>query len=273
MSRTQPAQFPHSIGLSPNNIQGVRMVPVTVSFPGVQNGLQVYTDDFQMEEMDGTINAIQSLYFDNSRNFAPMFFTVNETQQQITFPPQSQGFIPLFAQTSMSYTVQYSGQESGEQGNAVLRLYFYNTPCQPAIWYPYSTVTGLQTSSFNGTGAAFTVQTNNAGNVFPNRRIFIDGWDTGGNLPTTAIVLTASLSNTLSTAGGEIGVLDYLIEVPAAGGAAVGYFFEKKYNPPLMVGQGAAIPGGFQATNGVLQVSAVGAGQTGAVTNLYWHLA
>jgi hypothetical protein len=271
MSRTQPAQFPHSIGLAPNNIQGVRMVPVTVSFPGVQNGLQVYTDDFQMEEMDGTINAIQSLYFDNSRNFAPMFFTVNETQQQITFPPQSQGFIPLFAQTSMSYTVQYSGQEAGEQGNAVLRLYFYNTPCQPTIWYPYSTVTALVgTGNNGGTGAAFGIFTNGNSNVFPNRRIFIDGFDIGGIGGTTAGTLGVTLNTPINTAGGEIGQIIWEFPFPETPAA---FFNSIRFDPPLMSGNGAAIPGGgFQSQNVELSVNA-SPGSTIVQANLYWHLA
>lgn len=268
MSRQQPIQLPHSIGLAPTGVQGARVVPVIISFPGAVNLIQVYTDDFFLEEQDGTINGIQSVYFDNSRNFLPMFLVVNETQQALTLPAQSQGYLPLFALNGMSYTVSFMGTESGQQGNAVLKLMFYNTPTQPFIWNAYANPVGIVTEGSN-TGAALTVTVNSSASVFPNRRIYIDGVDYSVSASAFTTVSTGlNINNILLSSGGGGGAIDYQIPIPSGG-----TFWSTHFSPPLMSAFGSAIPnGGYQSALPFVTTTAVVGTSVFQVCNVYWHL-
>lgn len=268
MSKQQPPQFPHSIGLAPTGVQGVRVIPVTVSFPGAVNTIQVYNDDFFIEEQDGTINGIQSVYFDNSRNFAPMYLVINETQQALTLPAQMQGYLPVFALNGMSYTVSFMGSEAGEQGNAVLKLMFYNTPCQPFMWNAYANEPSYVQYAANVSGAALTATTNGASQVYPNRRIFVDGVDASvtGTISSTGMGL--ALSNILFTSQGQGGQNGWTMPLSANGG-----FWRQSFSPPLMAAFGTAIPGGgYNSTNPVFSSAAITGSPVTVQLNLYWHL-
>lgn len=272
MSKSQPSQRPISIGLAPTQEQGARMIgPISITFTGASinttGNTNVVTDDLAIELENGTINNIQSVFFDSSGCPIPVALTFNDTQQTIVFPPKSQGYIPVLATNSMSYSAVGYGGGAVAGATYNIDVSFLNTPCEAQIW---STLPGsmLCQTSVNAGNTALLATPNNGGVPFSNpqgRDLYIYGFDITGTGATAEGSITATLTN-IATANyaGASGSLSWQFDVPVLGAGSVN--FTRRFDPPLRV---------TRAVNGspstpALSVPAMGAGQTAAGIALYY---
>lgn len=70
---------------------------------------------------------VQTLYVDNSANPASISFTFTVSQQKITIPAQSQGYIPVLSPNPPLISVSTTGTPT-------VRVHFLNAPYPAAIW-------------------------------------------------------------------------------------------------------------------------------------------
>lgn len=270
MSKAQLNQFPHSMGLAPQQAQGVRALgPLTINFPGITAGVaQTYSDDFQMEEIDGTINAIQSLYFDTTQMSLAAVLTIQETGQVLTLPANSQGYIPIFAQNGMTYNVTTYGATTTLF--QTMQLTFSNTPCQMGIWRPARDNPGFFNSVQNGGNATLNNQILTTVAVPLGAQVFVDGFAITGTGATAGGAVVATLTSMLTASNGFTGTMSFLVPVPTL---PENFSFERVFDPPIMQGlitkSGKQISAGFGV---ILSVPAMGVGQTAAGSEIYWHL-
>lgn len=269
MSKGQLNQFPHSIGLAPEQAQGVRALgPLLLSFPGIAGaGTQTYADDFNMEEIDGTINTIQSLWFDSSDMVFSAVLSIRETGQNVILPPNYQGYVPIFANAQMTYTVTTAGASASTYQQ--LSMTFFNTPCSPGIWKAPSQSFSNVVAASNAGNAAISLQANGGVAIRPGSQIYVDGFNITGTGATAGGAVTALLSGIFGEVAGIIGNQPFLVPVPTLPN---NLNFERVFNPPLLCGlitkSGLGIAGGAP----ILTVPAMGVGQTAVGAELYYHL-
>lgn len=270
MSLQQPAQFPISIGLAPQQAQGARGIgPIVLNFNvfTAASGLtNVISDDLIIEGEDGSINNIQAVYFDSSQCPLPVSFTIGDSQQTIIFPPKSQGYIPIMATNAMRYTAVGYGGGGVALGYQVL-LTFLNVPVQPQIW-SVMPLTGLVAAGVSAGNTVMAVSANNNGGVsMPlGRDVFVDGFDISGNGATAEGPITATLTNISdSNWNGTATTLSFVIDIPALGTPVS---VSRRFDPPLRtIRQASNVPG-----SPALTVPAFGAGNTAAGVLLYYRV-
>lgn len=276
MSLQQPPQIPISIGLAPQQAQGARMVgPIQLTFVGVSNqfGLTtVVNDDLILEGEDGTINNIQSLYFDSSACPIPIELIINDTQQSIILPAKCQGYLPVLATNSLRYTAFGYGGGALAGASYTVELSFLNVPCAAQIWSTMPSQ-NLVSSLVNAGNATLSLATNNNGvpiagaGLGSGRDTYIYGFDVTGTGATAEAPVTATLTNIAGLGyAGATETVSFVIDVPVLG-ASVN--FTRRFEPPLRATRTAAnIPNTV-----TLSVPAMGAGQTAAGAVLYYGVA
>lgn len=128
-------QRPHSIGVVPR--QGPRItVPfaLTSVLSGTGNTGTVAVGDMTMEDAEGIINNIQTMFVDasNTQFGGRLYFL--ETQQTIFIPPASQGYYPIAVgpQTQMTWTAwDGAGTDSGQ---VTITIQFLNVQVSGTVW-------------------------------------------------------------------------------------------------------------------------------------------
>lgn len=117
--------------------EGPKVVPLALDFTAAGG----YTVDLSNLFSGGQLTVVQTVYADNSANPAPLQFFVPDTQETITFPPFSQGFLPLFFSSTFKLVVTSSGGVK-----LVAQLLNYNVA--PSMWnsngFPAIGVGGVQ---------------------------------------------------------------------------------------------------------------------------------
>lgn len=267
MSKAQLNQFPHSIGLAPQQAQGVRALgPLIIPFPGQATGLiQTYSDDFQLEEMDGSINAIQSVWVDSTLMSLSATLTINETGQQISIPPNSQGFVPVFAANSMTYSV--TTQNAQTTLFQLLKLCFFNTPCSPGIWRVDN---GLPAQVTSTSGVGNAAMSTSLGGGFPvpsGQQSYIDGVLIGGSGATAGQVATLSLTGIYQSDVGAVSTLSIPFQVPTL---PENLELMITFPRPLLCGV-SKLGNTIQSSGCTIAVTAMGAGQTSSSLSVFWH--
>jgi hypothetical protein len=126
---------PVNIGLAPNNIQGPRctkVFSVLSTFAANQNVLGSVTNfDLTMEDAEGAIDNIQTMWVDNSMSPSSMFFQFLETGQRLMIPAKSQGYFPVACgnQVQLQVTAFIPGG-----GGYQTFFQFFNIPISPCVW-------------------------------------------------------------------------------------------------------------------------------------------
>lgn len=129
--------IPVNIGLSPTGPQGPRCTrPLLVNGVFVANNQplsNVSSYDLAMEDEQGAINNIQTMFFDTS--FSPSAFIVffQETGQRFVLPAKSQGYIPIACGSNLKFQTCLLTPGGNASGYA-MTLQFFNVPIQPCTW-------------------------------------------------------------------------------------------------------------------------------------------
>lgn len=114
-----------SVNVNKNPCEGPKTLPIVCDF----SIASVQTFDFTTFLATGAISGLQGVFIDNADNGQKLTLTINSTGQRIVCPANSQGFFPLFMQPG-------NGQIAVTcTGGNTSKIYFYNTPIMPAVWF------------------------------------------------------------------------------------------------------------------------------------------
>lgn len=122
MSNFAPRQSACNLGLLPPADQSSRYLHITVTLAA--NTIQ---DDLVLENENGTIETVQTIYVDTSAMSAAVTIKFLESGQSFTLPKQRQAYFPVLCSQQVPYTVTSTGEGTFE-------LFFINVPVPPATW-------------------------------------------------------------------------------------------------------------------------------------------
>jgi hypothetical protein len=86
-----------------------------------------YDFDLTVLQIKGQFGPLQTVYVDNSANTAPLIMTVQNTNQVITWPANSQGYVTVFASVPTKFSM-------ASIGTVVLNVQLMNFCIQPFVW-------------------------------------------------------------------------------------------------------------------------------------------
>lgn len=268
MSLANAPQLPINVGLAPQQAQGARCIgPIPLIFTTQVAGFNQFltvSDDLVMEGEDGTINTVQSMFFDASNCWSDVVFTIVDTGQTLRLPAKSLGYLPILCSNSFRFSATMQTGTEGQQDAPFINVTFYNTPCQPFIW---DCITNMTQGSVNSTGvvAGNTLinMTALAGfSVPPNKNLYVTDIGVSGSGATAEGNGTINLTNIVPAPLGAIGTMSWGFEVPLLGAGSIN--FKRNFNPPLRAATSPPAVGkpGFTSLVPVVNVPAVGAGNT-----------
>jgi len=148
-----------SVGLAPAHGQ----VQITQSVTLVSGTSQLL--NFVESLNKSKIDFIQTIYADNSQNSSPLVVVCNLTQQTLTWPPFSQGYIGCMVPREASFFTVTSSN------SVTVNMHFMAMMVPYAIWYPAGNSGAATGVSFDGSTtitAGGTAQ-NLFGGVTPNK--------------------------------------------------------------------------------------------------------
>jgi hypothetical protein len=268
MAILQATQSPHSIGLPPNQSQGVRALgPYTIPFQTQVAGQYIvvsFSDDLIVENEDGSINNIQSLYFDNMANFFDVAFTMQDTGQTLYFPAKTCGYLPVMTSNTPRYYARIYGYSEAQQSTPFVVVTFFNTPVQPCVYSPVSTGApfAYNAAASNAGNAALSVNLLNGSNLQNNLNLYVTGFGIVGSGATAESQGSATLTGMAILPNGSVGNMVWYFDIPATGQSVN---FVRTFNPPLRAYTtplSGSHPPGFETSQPVLTVAAFGAGNT-----------
>lgn len=114
------AQYQVSNGLAP--VGEPLCVPVTLDLTTTAE----LTIDFQLEESNGVIGTIQTLYIDNADNAQPLEIIFAITGQRIKCGANRQGYFPVLVTDT-----QFRAKSTGA---VKVNVHFVNVPMPAAVW-------------------------------------------------------------------------------------------------------------------------------------------
>jgi hypothetical protein len=199
------------------------------------------------------IDQVTSLYIDNRNNNAQLSVTVSTSGQNITAPPNSQGFYPILAGNSGQFTFEMIG------GTAVARAALINVETPYLVWGSE----GVAGFIFNGSGYALVSDpvldaTVVGGKVSVSDAALLALLNTviaGGEVKTTDLTLSTIVT------GGKLPVTDATLESIVSGTAANVQQIGESY--AHVTGSGATV---VKAAAGVLKSIVVGTPAAGTIT-------
>lgn len=87
--------------------------------------------DLTIAEQEGRFRFVQAVYIDNSANPSPLSLTVSMTQQTVTMPAASQGYLPLLCPNPAKLIASLA---TVGVGNTSTIIQFLNFPVPAAVW-------------------------------------------------------------------------------------------------------------------------------------------
>ena len=139
--------FPVFNGYAPK--EGPKALPVPFDFSSV--GTMSF--DLLLENTEGILQFVQSVYVDNSDNPGPLTITFAQTRQRLIVPANSQGNYPVICPDQTQVTMS-----SPVNASAVGRIILMNVPMPYTQWGPVTVninaITPVVASNFSGTIAA-----------------------------------------------------------------------------------------------------------------------
>lgn len=126
---------PVNNGLAPNQVQGPRATrPITLNSPFQANNQPMsgfQNVDLQMEDSEGAIDNIQTIFFDTAQCNSNVYLVFQNTGQRLVLPMKSQGYLPVACGNDVR--LQYGVYEPGGVGYA-FTIQFFNVPIAPCVW-------------------------------------------------------------------------------------------------------------------------------------------
>jgi hypothetical protein len=101
--------------------EGPKAIAISANF----NGIDAYEVNLLQQKELGRIQAVQSIWFDNSRQDQAVIMTCDDTQQTIVFAGRTQGYMPVLVNQDISFTLSCSG------GSGVFKADLLNVPMYP----------------------------------------------------------------------------------------------------------------------------------------------
>ena len=224
-------QRPTNIGLAPTQPQGSRITnPLTLTSLFVANSLLYGSQvsfDLMMEDAEGVINNIQTLYVDASQTPSPFVLYFPESQQTIWIAAKTQGYYPFACGDQCQ--IQAKSFLPGGAGYSIT-VQFLNVPVPPCVWNtPAFGAGGLRRgmgwTAQNGGNAALAVSTFDSlqpSNTIPpgayNGKYILacSGFAITGSGATAAGDVTATIGPFTAGFGGTV-TLEYDVYVPVIG--------------------------------------------------------
>ena len=96
-----------------------KVAPKVLNFVGAET----FTLDFSSYINSGVIDGIQGLYIDNSANANKLTISVPDTSQNISFPANAQGYVPIICSTFAKFSVS-----SANSGTTIILPYNFAGP-------------------------------------------------------------------------------------------------------------------------------------------------
>jgi hypothetical protein len=90
----------------------------------------IYAIDLAEEAMTAQLGFVQCLYIDNSKNGNALTVTVGISQQVITVKANTQGYFPVLAPQSATFTIVSTGNQAG----VIPTIHFLNAPFPCYSW-------------------------------------------------------------------------------------------------------------------------------------------
>jgi hypothetical protein len=236
---------------------GLRTVPVSWVF---SQAFQSVTDDFTIENENGIISGVQTVFIDAGQSPAPFTLTFLETGQIIYIEPYSQGYYAVLCHQAINYTLSSYGWPSGGSNTIAINLQFINVEISPSIWFSQNTyaINAVSSNAGNATLTATIAGTSAAlGGLI--RTPFITVFDITGTGATAAGSVNATLPGLFSNEIGSTIAGTWVVNVPAIS-SGLGVYLSVRFAQPLQTVTGSSA---------VLTVPAMGAGQTAAAVILY----
>lgn len=204
MPQSQVFQRPISIGLPPTVPQGARITtPLVLTSSGNNLSMSIDTADLAMEDAEGVINNVQTMFVDASNTVWDFVITFPETQRNFYIIANTQGYYPIAVGPQCQIQAQAISTASIAAFSSV-SIQFLNVPLQPCVW---STVDQLlnvtATTVTNGGNTAITVSFNDASPFNSNyQKANVWGIEISGTGATASGDVTATLTgcvgNTIS---------------------------------------------------------------------------
>lgn len=177
--------------------EGPLVVPYSLDFTVAASGVIDLSQLFNAQ----AISIIQAIYADNSANSQSMSITVPDTQQVLTWPPYSQGYLPVLQTTNFKFSY-------ASNGNAVVKIELMNFNVAPMVWStsgtPPLTAGGamlVSDTTLDGAIVGGKVQTQIAGNLgYTNRSNTITAGGTAQTLMNANAARIAWQLQNISTA-------------------------------------------------------------------------
>lgn len=257
------AQRPHNIGLAPTQEQGARItVPLLLTSMFLANNVpfgSVATADLTMEDAEGAINNIQTMYVDASLCPSAMLLYFPESQQTVWIAAKSQGYYPIAVGSQGQ--IQAKNFVPGGAGYTI-SIQFLNVPVPPCVWSTRDNWHGFVAQGFIAGNTAGSISTNNNTAIPVGYNMLIDGVDVTGNGATVASDIVVTLGVVVAGLGPTV-TMNWDVAVPVIGTGVVTNF-SRKFDPPLCTAGGNGLA--------TLSVPAMGAGNTISRCAIYWHI-
>jgi hypothetical protein len=127
----------NSIGLPPTGPQGTRITTpllLTSVLGGSSHFGSVATADLTMEDSEGVINNIQTMFVDASAMNFPIRLYFLETQQTIFIGANTQGYYQIAVGQQVQLTAIAFSHSGTDQANVSISIQFLNMPVSTAVW-------------------------------------------------------------------------------------------------------------------------------------------
>lgn len=132
--------FPVFNGYAP--MQGPKALPITLDFTAVQE----IRFDLLLEETNGVIQYIQSIWVDNADNLSPLILTFSQTQQRLVIPAGAQGAWPVITPDQTQVRAQ-------TVGGVVCQVILLNVPLAPEQYGPVTVNANVSPAPYQATPA------------------------------------------------------------------------------------------------------------------------
>lgn len=140
--------FPIYNGYGP--AEGAKILPLTFDFSSVAS----YSENLLIENTEGVIQFVQSVFVDNSDNTNPLVILIAVTNQRLIVPANAQGIWPIFTVDQTRFTISTT-----PAANLSVNVSFANVPMPFTQWGPttVNNSTALVTGSYTDYSGTITV--------------------------------------------------------------------------------------------------------------------
>jgi len=104
--------------------KGPLAISVPLNFTGT---VQTFTVDLNIPELQGSFDALETIYVDNILNAQPVLITCSVTGQNLIVPANSMAYLPVVQPVPSTFDIFSTG-------GVLVTLQLLNYPIDPAVW-------------------------------------------------------------------------------------------------------------------------------------------